>query len=106
MGSRPPEYGASLFSGSVAAGTSGAASSTGVVLAVVVDMARLVVYGFDLAGQAHRIDWPLVAAASGAAFAGAYGGKRLLKKMTFRSVQWIVSAFLVVVAVGLMSGLL
>ena len=69
-------------------------------------MARLVVYGFDLAGQAHRIDWPLVAAASGAAFAGAYGGKRLLKKMTFRSVQWIVSAFLVVVAVGLMSGLL
>ena len=37
---------------------------------------------------------------------GAYGGKRLLKKMTFRSVQWIVSAFLVVVAVGLMSGLL
>ena len=80
--------------------------ATGVVLAVVVDMARLVVYGFDLAGQAHRIDWPLVAAASGAAFAGAYGGKRLLKKMTFRSVQWIVSAFLVVVAVGLMSGLL
>ena len=43
--------------------------ATGVVLAVVVDMARLVVYGFDLAGQAHRIDWPLVAAASGAAFA-------------------------------------
>ncbi len=80
--------------------------ATGVVLAVVVDMARLVVYGFDLAGQAGRIDWLLVAAASGCAFVGAYAGKRLLKKITFRSVQWIVSAFLVVVAVGLMSGFL
>ena len=80
--------------------------ATGVVLAVVVDMARLVVYGFDLAGQAGRIDWLLVAAASGCAFVGAYAGKRLLKKITFRSVQWIVSAFLVVVAIGLMSGFL
>ncbi|MDX9835071.1 MAG: sulfite exporter TauE/SafE family protein [Desulfobulbus sp.] len=80
--------------------------ATGVVLAVIVDMARLVVYGFNLASQAGRIDWLLVAAASGCAFAGAYGGKRLLKRMTFRSVQWIVSAFLVVVAIGLMSGLL
>ena len=69
-------------------------------------MARLVVYGFDLAGQAGRIDWLLVAAASGSAFVGAYAGKRLLKKITFRSVQWIVSAFLVVVAIGLMSGFL
>jgi len=80
--------------------------ATGVVLAVVVDMARLVVYGFDLASQAGRIDWLLVAAASGCAFVGAYAGKRLLKKITFRSVQWIVSAFLVVVAIGLMSGFL
>ena len=69
-------------------------------------MASLVVYGFDLAGQAGRIDWLLVAAASGCAFVGAYAGKRLLKKITFRSVQWIVSAFLVVVAIGLMSGFL
>ncbi len=41
----------------------------GVVLAVVVDMARLVVYGFDLAGQAHRIDWLLVAPQAALLFA-------------------------------------
>jgi len=80
--------------------------ATGVMLAVMVDMARLLLYGWELAGQPRAVEWPLVVSASAAAFAGAYCGSRLLKKITLRSVQALVTVLLVVVALGLMAGVL
>ena len=41
-----------------------------------------------------------------AAFAGAFAGTRLLKKLTIRAVQLCVAGMLTVVAQGLMTGLL
>lgn len=80
--------------------------ATGVVLAVMVDMARLLLYGWDLAGHHRSVEWPLVVSALVAAFAGAYCGSRLLKKSTLKSVQAVVTVLLVVVALGLMAGVL
>lgn len=80
--------------------------ATGVVLAVIVDMSRMVIYGADISSHGSIVEWPLVIAASAAAFAGAYFGNRILKKVTIRSVQVLVSVLLVVVAVGLITGLL
>ena len=78
--------------------------ATGVMVAVMVDVARLMVYGKDLAADYQAIDWQLVIAASFAAFAGAYVGKKLLLKITIKFVHWVVSALLVLVALGLMTG--
>lgn len=80
--------------------------ATGVVLAVVVDLSRMVVYGADISARSGAIEWPLVVGASLSAFTGAYIGSKMLKKITLRSVQLIVSALLVVVGGGLVAGLL
>jgi uncharacterized protein len=83
---------------------------TGVVSAVIVDLARLLVYGLmfyttsfivlegDIIG--------LVIAATLAAFTGSYIGRRLLKKVTLRTVQVIVGVMLIFLGIGLATGLI
>lgn len=80
--------------------------ATGVMLAVMVDMSRMMIYGWEITGQHHVVQWPLVIAASVSAFIGAYFGSKLLKKITIRSIQLVVSALLIVVSLGLISGVL
>ncbi|GKS65907.1 hypothetical protein YTPLAS72_32110 [Nitrospira sp.] len=80
--------------------------ATGVVLAVMVDIARMVIYGADISTHERAIDWPLVTAACLSAFTGAYVGAKVLQKVTFRSVQLTVSTLLTVVGIGLVMGLL
>jgi uncharacterized membrane protein YfcA len=80
--------------------------ATGVVLAVMVDIARMVIYGADIWTQDDAIEWPLIIGANISAFTGAYVGTKVLQKVTFRSVQLIVSALLIVVGVGLIAGIL
>jgi len=78
--------------------------ATGVVLAVLVDIARMVIYGAGLSSHDRAIDWPLVTAACLSAFAGAYVGAKVLQKVTFRSIQFVVSGLLIVVGIGLIVG--
>lgn len=80
--------------------------ATGVVLAVMVDLSRMIVYGADISFRNEVVNWPMVIAACAAAFAGAFIGTRILKKVTLRTVQIVVSVLLVVVAAGLIAGLL
>ena len=79
---------------------------TGVVIACLVDATRLGLYARNLAAAAGRLDWPLLATATGAAFAGAYGGSKLLRKTTLAGIQRLVGALMFFVALGLVSGLL
>jgi len=69
-------------------------------------MTRLLVYGIDLFSERQEIDWVVVAVASLSAFIGALLGRRLLKKITLRSVQLLVSAMLALIAIGLIFGLI
>ncbi len=80
--------------------------ATGVMVAVMVDVARLTGYGKDLAADYQAIDWGLVVAASLAAFVGAYLGKKLLQKITIKAVHLVVSVLLVLVSMGLMTGII
>lgn len=80
--------------------------ATGVVLAVMVDLSRILIYGADISGSGASVNWPLVIAASVSAFAGAYFGAKALQKVTIRSIQLVVSFLLLVVAIGLMAGIL
>ncbi len=80
--------------------------ATGVMVAVMVDIARLLVYGKQIAIDYQSIDWVLVSAATLSAFVGAYLGKKLLQKITIKTVHLAVSLLLVVVALGLMTGVI
>ncbi|MEJ5377403.1 MAG: sulfite exporter TauE/SafE family protein [bacterium] len=85
--------------------------TTGVVCAVVVDVTRLATYGvaffldhFQSIKEAGGLG--IVALTTLAAFAGAFMGTRLMKKVTMRAVQIIVGGLLLLVALGLMGGLI
>jgi uncharacterized membrane protein YfcA len=80
--------------------------ATGVMLAVMVDISRMLIYGSGMAGKQHGIEWPLVISASLSAFAGAYFGSKLLKKITISFIQAMVSVLLAVISLGLISGAL
>jgi len=84
--------------------------ATQAVLALLVDAARLIVYGMALSGAVGAaprdpIPWALVGFATLSAFAGAYLGKRLLPKLTFEGVQLLVGLLLLVVGVALALGI-
>ena len=80
--------------------------ATGVVLAVMVDITRLLIYGWDASTTPKNVDWLLVGVATISAFVGAFIGARLVKKLTIHSIQIIVSVLLVIVALGLIAGIL
>ncbi|MGQ9805464.1 MAG: TSUP family transporter [Chlorobiales bacterium] len=80
--------------------------ATGVVIACVIDVARLLVYRerFALAFADENIS--LLLSACLAAFLGAFIGARLMPKVTMRLVQRIVVAMLILIAVLLASGII
>ncbi len=82
---------------------------TGVAAAVVVDIARLPVYGVGLfAVQSYVVSgtgW-LILAAMIAAFIGAFLGRGLLKKVTLRGIQIVVGVMLVLLGLALSIGLI
>lgn len=80
--------------------------AAGVVIAVLVDFARLAIYGPAFLSRQEEIHWPLVISASVAAFIGAYFGTRMLKKVTMGFVQTLVAVLLVGIGIGLASGML
>ena len=82
--------------------------ATGVVSAVVVDTVRLSVYGLSYF-SVHFETLPreiagVVIAATLAAFSGAFVGARMLRKVTLRTVQLIVSACMIVIGAALAAG--
>jgi uncharacterized membrane protein YfcA len=80
--------------------------ATGVVISLLVDIPRIVMYGVSLPGLHlgdHRL---LIAAAVLAAFGGAWLGNRLLTKVTLRLVQLLVALMLLGIAAALGSGLI
>lgn len=80
--------------------------ATGVVIACLIDFTRLGVYVPNLIATHAELDYALLAAAVLAAFAGAFLGARYLKKVTLRGVQLLVAVMLLIVALGLASGVL
>ena len=82
--------------------------ATQAVLAVMVDTARLLVYGWAfvvLKNSTLEIPWQLVGVACLAAFLGAVIGKKFLKKVTMESIRLLVGILLFVVGVALVLGI-
>jgi uncharacterized membrane protein YfcA len=82
---------------------------TSTMSAVIVDLARLLVYGLSFYTATFSKIAPqmagLILAATLAAFVGSFIGARLMKKVTLRTVQITVGVMLIVVGAGLASGL-
>lgn len=82
---------------------------TGVVCAIIVDLARLLVYGAAFWNAKFAAlpseAWQLVGISTGAAFVGSYVGAKLVKKVTLHSLQLVVGLMLVVIGIALVAGL-
>lgn len=85
---------------------------TGVVVAVLVDLARLVVYGASFLGRhvstlgdaANGSVPALMGTATVAAFAGSFAGSRLLPKVTIGFIQKLVGASIILLGAALAAG--
>jgi uncharacterized membrane protein YfcA len=80
--------------------------ASGVAIACMVDISRLYVYLKPIKGIAAQANFSIIIASTLAAFAGAYLGNRLIKKITVKTLQYIVSVFLFVFSLLLGMGIL
>jgi uncharacterized membrane protein YfcA len=80
--------------------------STGVVIACLVDVTRLAIYAGGFPPNLLQDNAGPLVAAMAAALLGSFLGRALLPKITMRLVQFTVAALLILVALGLGSGLI
>jgi len=80
--------------------------ATGVIIASLVDITRLSVYASRFASSGLSENVVLLVSATLAAIAGAFAGKKLLKKVTFKTVQLLVAVMLIIISIGLGTGII
>jgi uncharacterized protein len=80
--------------------------ATGVVIACIIDFSRLGVYFTRFSESGLHENLTLVIAATLSAFIGAFAGSRLLKKVTMKSVQIIITVMLIILSIALGLGLI
>lgn len=78
--------------------------ATGIAIACMIDISRLSMYAQQFS-KVKTLPWSLVAAATVAAFAGAWLGNTWLKKITMPAFQWLVAIFIIVFACLLILGI-
>ncbi len=79
---------------------------TAVVIASLVDLTRLGVYATRFSATNLQDNLPVLLAATLSAIAGAYLGKKMLKKVTLRNIQILVAIMLVIIALALIAGVI
>lgn len=80
--------------------------ATGVVIACLIDVFRLLIYSKQLLKLGSDLNFTLLIAATLAAFLGAYIGSKLVKKITFRIIHTLTTIMLIALAILLALGLL
>lgn len=80
--------------------------ATGIFIAVLIDIARMIVYFTAFSALKGAADYSLLAVVTLFAFAGAYMGNKLVKKITIEMLHVLVAAMLLVIAVLLGMGII
>lgn len=84
--------------------------ATGIAAAIVIDISRLSVYGSSFFSKhfqtLNRESLLLLILACLAAFSGSWTGRRLLKKVTYRTVQLSVGVLIIIMAILLGTGII
>jgi uncharacterized protein len=79
--------------------------ATGVAIACLIDVSRLSVYAVNMKSAGTGLNYTWIAAAAASAFAGAWLGNKLLKKITIAVLQTLVAAFIILFSIALIAGL-
>lgn len=80
--------------------------ASGVLIACMIDIARISYYSQSVLNLNRDTDYLLLALATLSAFAGAILGNRLLRKITMDAVRWIVAIMLIVISILLAAGII
>ena len=80
--------------------------ATGIAIACLIDVTRLSVYAENIVKNHETLNWNLVLIATLSAFAGAFLGNKMLKKMTISALQSFVAVALIVFSVFLGLGII
>ncbi|MGZ8883249.1 MAG: sulfite exporter TauE/SafE family protein, partial [Nitrososphaeraceae archaeon] len=83
---------------------------TAAISSVIVDFSRLLVYGITFyslkLSTIPKDIYGLVGAAALAALIGSIVGTLIIKKITLRIIQLVISVMLIIVGIGIISGLI
>jgi len=80
--------------------------ATGIAIACFVDISRLTIYFGKVQNINIQENIGIIATATLCAFVGAYFGKMLLKKITINTIQYIVSALMIIISILLIFGII
>jgi uncharacterized membrane protein YfcA len=80
--------------------------ATGVVIACLIDISRLIIYAKEIAIHHDQFDYLLLILATLSAFIGAFFGNKLLKKVTIKNLQTLVAIMLILFALLLILGVI
>lgn len=80
--------------------------ATGIAIACLIDVTRLSVYAENIVKNHETLNWNLVLIATLSAFAGAFLGNKMLKKITISALQSFVAVALIVFSVFLGLGII
>lgn len=80
--------------------------ATGILIACMVDIVRLPIYGASFLNAKAISELPLLILTVGFAFLGSYLASRYMQKVTISSIRVIITILLVVISVGLITGLI
>lgn len=78
--------------------------ATGIFIACAVDVVRLSIYVLEMPSLNLNDNLPLLAMATGSAFAGALLGKWFLKKITLGFLQWVVALLIFILGALMVLG--
>lgn len=70
--------------------------ATGVVIACLIDVSRLSIYSEKIFKAGSQINYMMITLATLSAFLGAYLGNKLVKKITIKTLQYMVAVALIV----------
>lgn len=80
--------------------------ATGVFIAVLIDISRIIVYMSIFTALKGSVHYSLLAVVTLCAFAGAYIGNKLIKKITIEMLHVLVAVMLLIIAVLLGAGII
>ena len=80
--------------------------ATGVIIAAIIDVSRLFIYSSRFSLEFKGNNLAILITAIIAAFSGAYIGARLIKKVTLQGIHLLVGILLVVIALGIILGII
>lgn len=80
--------------------------ATGIIIACLVDTARIIIYGARFFNRETLHNLPLLVIAVLFAFSGSYFSKKILKKVTIKTIKIIITIMLFIISAGLITGTL